>query len=82
MQVLESCLVYLGTMLNCTFTTHVTTIGSHTMNTDMKWYAIVMIVIIGTPMAGLALKEYQNSQCRIEAIRANMDVDKIAQVCK
>jgi hypothetical protein len=56
--------------------------GRHTMGTDMKWYAIVMIVIIGTPMAGLALKEYQNSQCRIEAIRANMDVDKIAQVCK
>ena len=52
------------------------------MGTDMKWYAIVMIVIIGTPIAGLALKEYQNSQCRIEAIRANMDVDKIAQVCK
>jgi len=39
------------------------------MNTDMKWYAIVMIVIIGTPMAGLALKEYQNSQCRIEAMQ-------------
>jgi hypothetical protein len=52
------------------------------MNTDMKWYAIVMIVIIGTPMAGLALDQYQKSQCRIEAIRAGMDVEKIAQVCK
>jgi hypothetical protein len=52
------------------------------MNTDMKWYAIVMIVIIGTPMAGFGLKDYQLGQCRIEAIRANMDVDKIAQVCK
>ena len=48
----------------------------------MKWYAIVMIVIIGTPMAGMALKEYQDSQCRIEAIRAGIDVEKIAQVCK
>jgi len=52
------------------------------MDTDMKWYAIVMIVIIGAPLAGMALKEYQNSQCRIEAIRANMEADKIAQVCK
>jgi len=58
------------------------TLGKHRMDTDMKWYAIVMIVIIGAPLAGMALKEYQNSQCRIEAIRANMEADKIAQVCK
>ena len=52
------------------------------MNTDMKWFAIVMIVIIGIPLTGLALSEYQKSQCRVEAIRANMDPDKIAQVCQ
>jgi hypothetical protein len=52
------------------------------MNTDMKWYAIVMIFIIGTPLAGMALEQYQKGQCRIEAIRANMDADKILQVCK
>jgi hypothetical protein len=52
------------------------------MDTDMKWYAIVMIVIIGTPLAGLALKEYELNQCRIEAIRAGMDADKIAKVCQ
>ena len=52
------------------------------MNTDMKWYAIVMIAIIGIPMAGLGLKEYQTGQCRIEAIRVGMDAEKIAQVCK
>jgi hypothetical protein len=52
------------------------------MDTDMKWYAIVMIFIIGLPMAGLALKEYQLSQCRIEAIKVGMDTDKILQVCK
>jgi hypothetical protein len=52
------------------------------MNTDMKWFALVFMFIIGIPMVGLALKEYQQSQCRIEAIRANMEADKIAQVCK
>ncbi len=52
------------------------------MNTDMKWYAIAMIAIIGIPMAGLALNEYQKSQCRIEAIKANMEPDKIEKVCK
>lgn len=52
------------------------------MNDDMKWMALAFMFIIGVPMAGLALKEYQSSQCRVEAIRANMEPDKIAQVCK
>ena len=52
------------------------------MDTDMKWFALVFMFIIGIPMVGVTLKEYQNSQCRIEAIRANMEADKIAQVCK
>ena len=56
--------------------------GRNMMDTDMKWYAIVMIAIIGIPMAGMALNEYQKSQCRIEAIRVGMDVEKIVQVCK
>jgi len=52
------------------------------MNTDMKWYAIVMISIIGIPLAGMALKEYQIGQCRTEAIRASMPADQIEKVCK
>ena len=52
------------------------------MDTEMKWFSLVFIFIIGMLMAGMALKEYQDSQCRIEAIRANMEADKIAQVCK
>jgi hypothetical protein len=52
------------------------------MNTDLKWYAIVMISIIGIPLAGLALKEYQASQCRVEAIRASMPAEQILKVCK
>jgi hypothetical protein len=52
------------------------------MNTDMKWYAIVMIAIIGIPMAGMALDQYQKHQCRIEAIKVNMEAEKISQICK
>lgn len=52
------------------------------MNTDMKWFAIIMIFFIAIPLAGLALSDYHKGQCRIEAIRANMDAEKIAQVCK
>lgn len=58
------------------------TLGRHRMDTEMKWFSLVFIFIIGMLMAGMALKEYQDSQCRIEAIRANMEADKIAQVCK
>ena len=52
------------------------------MNTDMKWFAIVMIFFIGIPLSGLALSEYQKNQCRMEAIKSGMDPDKIAQVCR
>ena len=52
------------------------------MNTDMKWAALAFMFVIGIPMTGLALKEYQQSQCRIEAIRASMPADEIAKVCK
>lgn len=52
------------------------------MNTEMKWVALVFIFVFGTPMAGMALNEYHKTQCRIEAIKAGMDPDKITQVCK
>jgi hypothetical protein len=52
------------------------------MNTDMKWAALAFMFVIGLPMVGLALSEYQKGQCRTEAIRANWDADKIVQVCK
>jgi hypothetical protein len=51
------------------------------MNTDMKWAALAFFFVMGVPFAGLALSEYQKSQCRIEAIKAGMDPDKISQVC-
>jgi hypothetical protein len=52
------------------------------MNTDMKWAALAFFFILGVPMAGLALKEYHIHQCRVEGIRANMEPEKIAQVCR
>ena len=52
------------------------------MNTDMRWFALVMIALIGIPMAGLLLEHYNKGQCRIEAIRTNMPADQIEKVCK
>jgi CHASE1-domain containing sensor protein len=51
------------------------------MNTDMKWVLLLVILFIGMPMAGLALSEYHHSQCRIEAIKAGVEADKINTAC-
>ena len=51
------------------------------MDTDMKFAWLAFVFVLGIPFAGLALKEYQASQCRIEAINAGMEPEKISQVC-
>ena len=52
------------------------------MDKDMKWPALAFMFILGLPLVGLALEQYNQGQCRIEAIRANMAADEITKVCK
>ena len=52
------------------------------MNTEMKWFALVFMFAIGIPMVGLALEQYNRSQCRIEAIQASMPAEQILKVCE
>ena len=52
------------------------------MDTEMKWAALAFMFVIGVPMLGLGFSEYQKGQCRMEAIRAGMEPEKIVQVCK
>ena len=47
----------------------------------MKWIAIMVIVMFGGMFAGLAFNDYHESQCRIEAIKAGIEVDKINRAC-
>ena len=51
------------------------------MDTEMKWAMIGMLCIIVLPMTGMALNDYQRSQCRIEAIKAHTSADDIVKVC-
>ena len=51
------------------------------MDTDMKWVVLLMVAFIGLPLIGMALSEHQQSQCRIEAIKAQMPADDIGKVC-
>ena len=41
------------------------------MNTDMKWAALAFMFILGLPLVGLALEQYNRGQCRTAA-RAGM----------
>jgi hypothetical protein len=51
------------------------------MDTDMKWVVLLCAAFIGVPLLGMALSDYQQSQCRLEAIKAAMPADDIAKVC-
>jgi len=51
------------------------------MDTDMKWVVILCVIFIGTPLVGLAVSDYNRSQCRLEAIKAAMPADDIRKVC-
>ena len=51
------------------------------MDNDMKWAVILMVAVIGIPLAGLGLNDYQRSQCRLEGIKASMPADDISKVC-
>ena len=51
------------------------------MDSDMKWFLIAMMVFIGLPMLGLGYENHSQNQCRIEAIRAGVEADKINSAC-
>jgi hypothetical protein len=51
------------------------------MDTEMKWATIAIICVIVLPLVALALGDYNQSRCRLEAIKASMPADDIAKVC-
>ena len=51
------------------------------MDTDMKWFLIIMMFLIGAPLLGMGYEQHSQNQCRSEAIKAGLDADKINMVC-
>lgn len=51
------------------------------MITFEKWIIIAMMLLFGILMTGLGVAEYSKIQCRIEAIKAGVEADKIALAC-
>lgn len=52
------------------------------MDSDMKWFVIIMAIALGVPLVGMGVEKYQIGQCRTEAIRAAMPAEQIEKVCK
>lgn len=52
------------------------------MNDDMKWFAFVLIAVVGFPMLGMAIEKYQLNQCRIAYAATNHTAEEIYKVCK
>jgi hypothetical protein len=52
------------------------------MDNDMKWFVIAMVFVMGVPMVGLGLSDYQKNQCKLAGIAAHMDTEEITKVCK
>jgi hypothetical protein len=46
-----------------------------------KWLTIMIIGVASAMFAPLAIMEYSKSQCRIEAIKAGVEADKINTAC-
>lgn len=52
------------------------------MDSDMKWFLIIMVFCVGAPMLGMAVEQYNHNQCRMTAIQAGMPAEGIEKVCK
>jgi hypothetical protein len=48
---------------------------------DNKWIAIACIGIMGMLFSPVIVMEYSKYQCRIEAIKAGVEADKINMAC-
>ena len=46
-----------------------------------KWTAICTIGVIAVLFGPIGISEYQKTQCRIEAIKAGVEADKINMAC-
>jgi hypothetical protein len=46
-----------------------------------KWVAICVVGVIGSMFAPLGVMEYSKANCRIEAIKAGVEPDKVATAC-
>ena len=52
------------------------------MDSEVKWGIVAICLLFLSLFAGLGFSEYQNNQCRMEAIRMGIDAKLIKELCK
>ena len=50
-------------------------------NAEFKLMVLLVFALIVVPFAGFGINEFQVKQCRIEAIKAGVEADKINMAC-
>jgi hypothetical protein len=49
---------------------------------EFKWSIIAIMAMVVVMFGGSAIGQYQSGQCRIEAIKAQIDPSKIKEICR
>jgi hypothetical protein len=49
---------------------------------EIKWITIMVVGVLGSISIGTTIDRYADKQCRIEAIKAHVDPDKISLACE
>ena len=52
------------------------------MDTDMKWFMLLIIGMVVVPLIGLGIDEWHSKECRVELAKTGKTVDEIKELCK
>ena len=52
------------------------------MDSDMKWFVIAFMFIIGIPLIGIGISEWRKQDCRVELAKVGKSIEEIKELCK
>lgn len=52
------------------------------MNSDMKWFVLLIVMMVGMPMIGLGLQQANTANCRLELGKSGRTAEDIKEICK
>ena len=52
------------------------------MDTDMKWFMLLMTGMVVIPLLGLGISDWHKKECRVELSKAGKTVEEIKELCK
>ena len=52
------------------------------MDSDMKWYLLLIASFIIVPMIGMGISDWHKQECHIELAKLGKSVEEIKELCK